>query len=75
MQVIAAAFGLSEAATRSGAAKLIARLLVAAAAPSGEIGLYCMIYLATMIFSAVLTNSAAITISTHKPKKEEKLKL
>ena len=46
----------------SGAAKLLARGLLAAAEPTGLTGLYIMVYLATTLFTASVTNNAAVTI-------------
>eukprot|EP00035_Acanthoeca_spectabilis_P022882 m.446366 g.446366 ORF g.446366 m.446366 type:complete len:737 (-) comp19351_c0_seq1:60-2270(-) len=60
--VIAAAFGISQAMVNSGAAALIARGLVAASEPMGLIGLQIVIYVVTMLFSAAVTNNAAVTI-------------
>jgi di/tricarboxylate transporter len=60
--VIAAAFGISHAMVNSGSAALIARGLVAASAPSGLVGLQVVIYVVTVIFSAMVTNNAAVTI-------------
>ncbi|EGD83649.1 TrkA-C [Salpingoeca rosetta] len=60
--VIAAAFGLSNALVNSGAAELMARAVVLASKPTGVTGLYIMVYLTTVLLSAVVTNNAAITI-------------
>eukprot|EP00050_Salpingoeca_kvevrii_P015314 m.45637 g.45637 ORF g.45637 m.45637 type:complete len:669 (-) comp6255_c0_seq1:63-2069(-) len=60
--VIAAAFGISAAMVNSGAAKLVADGLVAAADPTGILGLYICIYMATVVFTAAVTNNAAVTI-------------
>eukprot|EP00049_Salpingoeca_infusionum_P023328 m.11475 g.11475 ORF g.11475 m.11475 type:complete len:732 (-) comp5730_c1_seq1:171-2366(-) len=60
--VISAAFGLSNALVNSGAASLLASWVVAAAKPTGTTGLYIMIYLSTALFSAAVTNNAAVTI-------------
>eukprot|EP00043_Microstomoeca_roanoka_P012033 m.115452 g.115452 ORF g.115452 m.115452 type:complete len:723 (-) comp15370_c3_seq1:99-2267(-) len=60
--VIAAAFGLSNALVNSGAAQLMADGVIIASKPTGIVGLYIMVYLTTMLFSAVVTNNAAITI-------------
>lgn len=60
--VIAAAFGISAAMVNSGSAALIARGLVAASAPSGILGLQIVIYVVTVVFSACVTNNAAVTI-------------
>lgn len=46
----------------SGAAKLLAQALLAAAEPTGVTGLYIMVYLATTLFTASVTNNAAVTI-------------
>eukprot|EP00038_Savillea_parva_P002966 m.119506 g.119506 ORF g.119506 m.119506 type:complete len:740 (+) comp11022_c0_seq2:396-2615(+) len=60
--VIAAAFGISQAMVNSGAASLIAKGLVAASEPAGLVGLQIVIYMVTVIFSAAVTNNAAVTI-------------
>lgn len=60
--VIAAAFGISAALVNSGAANLLADLVVAAAKPTGTTGLYICIYLATVFFTSAVTNNAAVTI-------------
>lgn len=60
--VIASAFGISNAMQNSGAAKLIAHGLVAMSANSGVVALYAVIYVATVLFSAFVTNNAAITL-------------
>lgn len=60
--VVAAAFGLSNALINSGAAELMARAVVLASKPTGITGLYIMVYVATVLLSAVVTNNAAITI-------------
>eukprot|EP00054_Salpingoeca_dolichothecata_P019377 m.120391 g.120391 ORF g.120391 m.120391 type:complete len:888 (+) comp23232_c0_seq1:57-2720(+) len=62
LTVIAAAFGVSEALVQSGAAKLLADGLIAAAQPTGLTGLYIVVYCATVLFSAAVTNNAAVTI-------------
>ena len=60
--VIAAAFGVSQAMQNSGAAAMIADGLVKASEPSGTLGLQIVIYVATVLFSACVTNNAAVTI-------------
>lgn len=60
--VISAAFGLSQATINSGAAQLMADGLLAAASPTGTTGLYICVYIATVLFSSIITNNAAITI-------------
>ena len=60
--VIAAAFGLSNALVNSGAAELMAEAVVIASEPTGVTGLYIMVYIVTVLLSAVVTNNAAITI-------------
>lgn len=46
----------------SGAAKMLAKALLAAAEPTGLTGLYIVVYLATTLFTASVTNNAAVTI-------------
>nr|AOW69289.1 pink-eyed dilution-like 2 [Hartaetosiga gracilis] len=60
--VIAAAFGISNALINSGAADLLAKAVIIISRPTGVTGLYIMVYLTTMLFSAAVTNNAAITI-------------
>jgi di/tricarboxylate transporter len=46
----------------SGSAALIAKGLVAASRPAGKLGLQIVIYAVTVLFSACVTNNAAVTI-------------
>lgn len=41
---------------------MVANWMIAAAEPSGLIGLYIVTYVTTAIFTAAVTNNAAITI-------------
>ena len=41
---------------------MLAQALIAAAEPTGITGLYIMVYLATTLFTATVTNNAAVTI-------------
>jgi di/tricarboxylate transporter len=59
---IAAGFGISTGMVKSGAAQMVADVLMDAAEPSGLIGVYIMLYLATVLFNAVVTNNAAASI-------------
>lgn len=59
---IAAAFGVGEALRKTGAASVIADLVVEGAAPLGQLGLLGAIYVTTVLLSAVLSNSAAATL-------------
>lgn len=59
---IAAAFGVGEALSKTGAASAIADLVVRASAPFGIWGLLLSIYTTTVVLSAVLTNSAAASL-------------
>lgn len=59
---IAAAFGVGQALTKTGAADSLANLLLAAASPLGDVGLLAAVYIATVVLSAVITNTAAATL-------------
>jgi hypothetical protein len=47
---------------KSGAASTVADLLIKAGKPTGLTGIYIMVYLATVIFNAVVTNNAAAAV-------------
>eukprot|EP00899_Mesostigma_viride_P002128 jgi/Mesvir1/11916/Mv00254-RA.1 len=59
---IAASFGISQGLVKSGGAKLVAKGLVKMAKPFGKPGLLIFLYITTVLFSAVVTNSAAVAI-------------
>lgn len=59
---IAAGFGISTGLVKSGAAALVADALIKAGEPTGLIGIYSMLYIATVLFNAVVTNNAAASI-------------
>lgn len=59
---IAAAFGVGEALDKTGAASVIADLVVRGSSPFGSWGLLLAIYGTTVVLSAVLTNSAAASL-------------
>ncbi len=59
---IACAFGVSQALINSGAAAVIARALIASLAPFGPLGGLAAVYIATAVFTAVITNNAAAAL-------------
>ncbi|CAI5966393.1 unnamed protein product [Closterium sp. NIES-64] len=59
--MIAAAFGISEALVQSGAADLVAQVLMGLSGGT-QIGLLTCTYVATTVFSLAITNNAAVTI-------------
>eukprot|EP00899_Mesostigma_viride_P015566 jgi/Mesvir1/2400/Mv22142-RA.1 len=59
---IAAAFGISTAISDSGAADLIANGIVKLSKPFGKWGFLTFTYIATTLFTSVVTNSAAVAI-------------
>eukprot|EP00899_Mesostigma_viride_P002127 jgi/Mesvir1/11915/Mv00253-RA.1 len=59
---IAASFGISNALVNSGGAELVAKGLTKMAKPFGKPGFLIILYITTVLFSAVVTNSAAVAI-------------
>ncbi len=59
---IAAAFGLGEALHSSGAATLLATGIKELATPLGSMGLLALLYLATSLLSAIVSNTAAAVL-------------
>ncbi|MEX2442758.1 MAG: SLC13 family permease [Alkalispirochaeta sp.] len=59
---IGAAFGVSQALINSGAAHLIGQGLVDVMAPFGPMGSLVAVYLATSIFTEIITNNAAAAL-------------
>ncbi|KAG0572786.1 hypothetical protein KC19_VG125000, partial [Ceratodon purpureus] len=59
--MISAAFGISEAMVQSGAADLVAKVLMGLAGKT-VFGLITCTYIATTLFSLAITNNAAVTI-------------
>ncbi|XP_024377736.1 putative sulfur deprivation response regulator isoform X3 [Physcomitrium patens] len=59
--MISAAFGISEAMVQSGAADLVAKVLMGLAGKT-VFGLITCTYIATTVFSLAITNNAAVTI-------------
>lgn len=61
--IIVLSLALGTAMTKSGAAGLIAQLVVAAFMPLGKVGLLFGIYLITTVLAAYITNKAAVAIA------------
>ncbi len=59
---IAAAFGVSKALFNSGLAQMVAHGLVNAMSPFGVLGALIAVYLATTIFTEIITNNAAAAL-------------
>ncbi|MCS6927797.1 MAG: SLC13 family permease, partial [Candidatus Binatia bacterium] len=60
--LIAAAFGVSKALEHTGAAGVIAALLVGWGAALGPLGVLAMVYLATLLATELLSNAAAAAL-------------
>lgn len=60
--LIAAAFGISKALEKTGAAGAIASVLVEFGAHLGPVGVLAMVYLATLLFTEFLSNAAAAAL-------------
>eukprot|EP00899_Mesostigma_viride_P024464 jgi/Mesvir1/5201/Mv15333-RA.1 len=60
---IAASYGLSKGLVEAGGAEILADGLVKLAHPFGKPGFYFFIYLTTAIFSAIVTNNAAVSMT------------
>lgn len=60
--LIAAAFGVSKALERTGAAGVIASVLVGWGASLGSLGILAMVYLATLLATELLSNAAAAAL-------------
>lgn len=60
--VIASSFGIARALENAGAAALLGKVLVAAGTPFGALGMVALVALVTMIYSEMVTNSAAALI-------------
>lgn len=60
--LIAAAFGVSKALEKTGAAGVVASVLIEAGVGMGPIGVLAMVYLATLIFTEFLSNAAAAAL-------------
>ena len=59
---IGAAFGVSKALINSGAAQVISQGIVSAMSPLGVIGSLAAVYLATSVFTEIITNNAAAAL-------------
>jgi di/tricarboxylate transporter len=60
--LIAAAFGVSKALEKTGAAGVVASVLIEAGVGMGPSGVLAMVYLATLIFTEFLSNAAAAAL-------------
>jgi len=60
--LIAAAFGIGKAMDKTGAAEVLASILVEVGAGLGPLGVLAAVYLATSIFSEVISNAAAVVL-------------
>ncbi|MDC3417601.1 SLC13 family permease [Aquibacillus salsiterrae] len=60
--LIASAFGVGQALFKTGAADLLANQLIYLSRPFGTIGVLLFLYLLTVIFTEIITNSAAAVL-------------
>ena len=60
--LIAAAFGVGKALEKTGAANVIATVLIEAGARLGPVGVLAAIYLATALLTEVISNAAAVAL-------------
>ncbi|MFV8753039.1 SLC13 family permease [Nannocystaceae bacterium ST9] len=59
---VAMAFGMGKALSDTGLANMVAHVLVAPAAPYGTLALFAAVFLATSIFTELITNNAAAVL-------------